>query len=49
MDSFLKITNIKILHLRIAQIYGDNMRSDRIIPIMKNIIIQVEQRKSKKG
>ncbi len=32
-DLYLK--NTKIIHLRIAQIFSENMREDRIIPVMK--------------
>jgi len=34
IDFFLKKTSTKIVHLRIAQIYGEGMRQDRIIPTM---------------
>ncbi len=31
----LNLKNIQHIHLRLAQVYGEGMRSDRIIPIMK--------------
>ena len=35
MNSFLRNENIHIVHLRVAQVYGEGMREDRIIPVMR--------------
>jgi nucleoside-diphosphate-sugar epimerase len=35
IDFLLKGTLIKTVHMRFAQVYGEGMRSDRIIPMMK--------------
>ena len=34
-DFLLRGKNIRIAHLRVAQVYGDGMRKDRIIPVMR--------------
>jgi len=31
--------NSQVVHLRLAQIYGDGMRKDRIMPVMRNSIV----------
>lgn len=33
-DFLLRDTGVNILHLRVAQVYGEGMREDRIIPVM---------------
>lgn len=35
LSFMLKKLDIKIIHLRLGQVYGDGMRNDRIMPIMK--------------
>ena len=35
IDFLLRNENIQIAHLRVAQVYGDGMRKDRVIPIMR--------------
>ena len=34
IDFLLRNENISIVHLRISQVHGKNMRTDRIIPVM---------------
>lgn len=35
LDFLLRNENIRIVHLRVAQVYGEGMREDRIIPVMQ--------------
>ena len=35
LDYFLRNEDICIVHLRVAQVYGEGMRQDRIIPVMR--------------
>ena len=35
LDSLLRNETMRIAHLRVAQVYGEGMRQDRIIPVMR--------------
>ena len=35
LDFSLKNEDIRIVHLRVGQVYGEGMRQDRIIPVMR--------------
>jgi len=37
-DYLLRDIQIRVVHLRVAQVYGDGMREDRIIPVMQKEI-----------
>ncbi len=39
-DHMLKDKKISIVHLRVAQVYGDGMRDDRVISVMKSELIK---------
>ena len=39
-DFLLRNENIRIVHLRVAQVYGDRMREDRIIPVMRKELVE---------
>ena len=39
-DFLLRNENIRIVHLRVAQVYGDRMREDRIFPVMRKELVK---------